>query len=501
MELKDNSDININNNDKISVSELPSTAKNKIPEKTNRRRMIFVISAAAIILITGLASAAFFFGRQRDAANAPGEQKSESVSNALESGQSEFSYSECKGQALGGNFFSNTIKEAKWEDDNLIVKATSNHNCEQKKLSGKSEVQGNKIILDVEAEYGTMMAMCDCDYDVEFKIGGLTKSDYNISFNSYGKEIDWLDIRKDGTVSDMCDQDRSYSCYSKNIFAVQYPRAQKNNENKNNNQNEKEIVYDTAENKRIAETNPDFLRLLKKYEHYDFESDSYNTIYLSYDKETKNIKFRAGYKGDETNGSTTWLVSEDINSFQEGVNSYVAEKKSIESPNSLEAQLKSRLSIEITRGHENEAGFDFVYNGENLTYSGPFDGYPQKGNLTFGDRKGGNIFRFLEGFPQVSQLDNAKLMSLIDISNKAYQPIKNNAGIDISSIYDFTIKPSVMIARFSARTNPEVENNPRHMTIHSFDIIIKDPIQKKYELNIGSGELKILTVDENVDEF
>lgn len=496
MALKYNSDININNNDKVSLPELPSTVENQIPAKTNRRRVIFIISAVAIIVIAGLAGAAYFLDQRHTATNDPGGENSSNTSKAPGDGQSEFSYSECKGQALGGNFFSNTIKEAKWEGDNLIVKAMSNHNCEQKKLSGKSEVQGNKIILDVEAEYGTMMALCDCDYDVEFKIGGLAKSDYNISFNSYGKETDWLDLKKDGVVSDMCDQDRSYSCYAKKIMATQYPQAVQAETEKEVGA-QKEFVYGTDEEKRIAESNPDFLRLFKKFEVSSF--NSYDVFYLSYDKEDRYIKFRAGGKG-QSPGMETGLIS-DVDSFQEGINKYVAERKNMESPSSLEAQLKARLGIDVTRGHGNEAGFDFVYNSENLTYSGPFDGKPQKGDLTFNDRQGGNIFRFLEGFPQVSQLDKAKLKSLIYISNKAYQPIKNNAGIDISSIYNFTIKPSNMIARFSARTNPEVENNPRLMTIHGFDIIVKDPIQKKYEFNISSGEVRVLTRDENVDEF
>jgi hypothetical protein len=496
MDQKENTEANIPNDNKVFVSDPPNIAENQIPTKVGKKKTIIIISVAAFIIIAGLAGAAFFFSQRHDTTNTPGEENSRDASKALGSGQSDFSYSECKGQGLGGDYFSNTVKEVKWEGDNLIVKATSNHNCGNKKLSGKSEVKGNKIMLNVESEQGGMMAMCDCDYDVEFKIGGLEKSDYNISLNSYGKETDWLDLKRDGAVSDMCDQDRSYACYMKNIMAARYPQAVQAETEKEVDA-QKEFVYGTDEEKRIAESNPDFLRLFKKFEVSSF--DSYDVFYLSYDKENRYIKFRAGGKGQDP-GMETGLIS-DVGSFQEGINKYVAEKKSMESPSSLEAQLKARLGIDVTRGHGNEAGFDFVYNGENLTYSGPFDGYPQKGDLTFSDRKGGNIFRFLEGFPQVSQLDNAKLKSLIDISNKVYQPVKNNAGIDISSIYNFTIKPSAMKARFSARTNSEVENNPVHMTIHGFDIIRKDPIQKKYELDINSGESKTLTGDENVDEF
>ena len=410
-----------------------------------------------------------------------------------------FSYTKCEG---GDGGFPDYIKEAKWTDGFLKIKSVVKANCGSS-LKGSYNLDQDSIILNVKRGSDIRrMKLCDCDYKNEFSLKGIPQKDYRVVLRVDGKERDQLMLKANGDISDACDQDRSYACYKDSLLAIQFPASKDTTEN-DQGELHKEIIFDSEENKKIAEADPDFLRLFKKFEGEYFDKTFDYEIYLiSYNQSDKNLELdyfrdRQTYQETETQIPNSVLASH-VDSFEEGIRQYVNGKKVLESPNSLEARLKERLSYEVVRTTPNEYGFDFIYNGENVEYYAHGDG---SGRISFSDRPENINFNFLTGFPTAEVVDDSKLTQLTEMANKIYQILISNSNIIIENTSYVYIQPTQMKARFQAEIIPTREQSIKNMTIHNLVIPVQAPIKQRYELNIESGEFTVLTGEEKVDEY
>ncbi len=390
-----------------------------------------------------------------------------------------FSYSSCSNSSLG---LPNRIESVEWSGNDLIVHTKANANCAIRKLVGNYSVSGETITLTVESKFWPVFAMCNCAYNSTFVLDSLPKKDYTINLLIEGRQTDTLTYKSNGEVSDYCDSDRSYTCYASYAGDVQrFNLFTKNMETK---VTQPMIVYDTEENKRIAESDPNFLRLFKKYDMPYV--NNYKVVRFYFDENSQGIRIKSTDSVESESGADSPLSVRDSSArnFTEGVEQYVAAKSFLESQGSLEWNLKKRLNLENLSIHANEAGFDFSINGEPYSYQGPFSGYEQKGSINYGDMR----FDFETGFPTVSELERTTLNSFIDVVNRVHTLIINDTNIDAESIIFISIDMQKMTASFNAQTNPEKEGKEEHITVHNYDITKYIPIQKSYNLDISLPE-------------
>lgn len=106
-----------------------------------------------------------------------------------------FSYKQCENPWSDNIIYD--INTPYWENDILIIKPTINSNCWIEDFKSKIEIKNKKIILNIDEVFWESAAMCDCNFDTEFRITGIIKDDYEIILNKNNKIVSSKNILKD----------------------------------------------------------------------------------------------------------------------------------------------------------------------------------------------------------------------------------------------------------------------------------------------------------------
>ncbi|MDP2946953.1 MAG: hypothetical protein Q8N88_02465 [Nanoarchaeota archaeon] len=376
-----------------------------------------------------------------------------------------FSYSECDHHKSYP--FTNYIEEAKWENNDLVVKTITTHNCCPFRLSGKYKISGNNIMLEVDESIGLSACMCVCNYESIFKIPNLEKKEYNIILYK-----DNLTLKTDSSTSDYCDSNRTFDCYKKNnklSETFNYPDI---NSDPSYETYTREIRFEKPEHKEISDKYPDFLYYFNKSE----------TLYI--DKEGRHNLIVIGFKdgsitvgahhGNSTEfGTFGGLYQGSGENFESAVINYINGKKFEYKGNPLIKQFSNQYGVNITRIYPNGYGFEFSYNNETVDYS--FTN-PNFNTLEFTDRVYYITFEFNR-----SLLDknlSQQLNKLVNFSDMVYKLItENNLGGELLYIHI----NSNWTASFDALSIQKMAN--KSFIMHNQEIIAFYPTSQKFNID------------------
>jgi len=377
-----------------------------------------------------------------------------------------FNYAPCEGTKVLG--FSDYIKEAKWNGDELIIKSVVEINCCTERLEGKYNVEGDNLILDIKGGFCLAYAMCVCSHDTEFKIDNLEKKNYKIVLRVHDREEDYLYLKPDNSISDYCDDNRTYNCYKNYKYPA--PTVEKKEEKE-----EVIINFEKPEYEEIVNKYSQFLEFIKKSESLFEKCD---ILKISFNEKFKTIDLR-GYKDGFEKGMSRIQKGDN---FEDAVKRYIARKeKEYLAESSLVKELQERLNLPIIYVSPNKLSFKFIYKGEEIQYS--------KSSLEFKDRKVSIDFRFVEETPEIQEITLKELEELIELSDKAFKYINENEKIRKNSTIFVDINRSTQEADFWAYVNVDESEAKYKIIIHNYELPLTEPVQKHYILNLKTGEL------------
>ena len=97
----------------------------------------------------------------------------------------EFTFQRCDDEST---VFNNTISKSYWNGSDLIIEGVVVPNCGATWMFGDYQASGNNLVLKYRPIYSSLM-LCECAQDVQYRISGMEKRDYELSIIEEGGVI------------------------------------------------------------------------------------------------------------------------------------------------------------------------------------------------------------------------------------------------------------------------------------------------------------------------
>ena len=404
----------------------------------------------------------------------------------------EFSSSDCGNKIPDGyTHWNNTILDAKWENDALIIDTYDSFNCCPEKIIGRHTIAGNIITLNAEQKLGAISCMCTCPYKNRYEIANIDKKNYTIKFAN-----DSLVLSVENKIIDDCNDKKNYTCYSDLL-------SSKPSIDNESFRGEPQISFFNPEDELVANKYLEFIEYYSKYSSYPYTQIPYECIELQFMDE-------GSYLGARKSNSCEFNRENRINPFggggwgdggdsmEEIVVNYIQKIENAHSENSLYSKIKDRTGLNVLEITPNKYKILIEYNGEYYNYSKAgvdFSSYDKdykyyKDGKNYGE------------YPVLEDVDRDTIVGLIEQINSIDKKIKEDENILEKSFDDLTVTivldKNVAIFQAILLFNEEYDDM-RYALIHGLEILVTQPVMHYFSLDLDSWEIKMIKAEEYGD--
>lgn len=391
--------------------------------------------------------------------------------------QLEFFSLPCKKTMPAELYFLSYIEKAAWDNEGLIIHGTVSANCAHQSFQGKYQRNNKNLKLFVVTPPKLeAMTSCNCHFPVIFKIKGLKKDDYNISFSVFNKEADNLKLLSDGKIPDACSENPTYGCYVKYF---KDGRAGK----KEPTLGKEVITFEKDEYEKIAQKYPQFIELFKKRSGI-YTADCRHYFFGLFRKQLSYRSNVIEYKACGLGGA----FEEAGTDFEDVVKKLIARWQRDYGPGSLAAELSKKLGVEVTYISDNRSRMRFNVNGEEFFYNSRNGSIELKKQMRL-------VFKYKNRAFSIEKITKEDLFSRIETVKKFYEIIKSDERFDFGGLTSIFVDYDEVrhIADFEGNIKPKEEEATTRTVIHNQSVAVTTPIWKKISVDLTSKEVTIKT--------